>query len=110
MKGFSAGWVRCPIDGGDSGLLWPLLRLLNQGCVTLRLLHGSGRVGQIRGNETGSQVLVQQRTHTGRRNERREKILIQAAAPDDVEMFVANRQGTHHGQRQGDAIGQLLFI
>ena len=109
MKSFGRSWVVGPFDGLDDGLgLILLLNLLDEGLELIGLGNGTVRIGEGGGGEVGLKIAVKQRAHAGGEDKGSEKILVEAAATDDVDIFVADRLAADGGQRKGNAVGQLL--
>ena len=60
------------------------------------------------GTKVALEIAIEQRAHAGGKHERGQEILVQAAAADNVEILVADRQSAHRRQRKLDAIGQFF--
>ena len=73
----------------------------------LGLAHRAARIGQLGRHKALLQISVQQRAHAFRKNQRREKILIEALSADQEETFVPNSNRPDREQTQIHRVGRV---
>ncbi len=109
MKSFGVGGIGGPIHGLHDGLR-RFLNLFDDGGKAVGLRGLAVVVGEGGRNETLLDVAIEQRAHARRQLEGGKKILVQAAAADDVKIFVAHGEGADYGEGERHAVRQLFFF
>src|SRR5437588_1465061 len=110
VKGFGIRRVARPFDRSNQRLRL-LLQLLDERSEALLLVRINFFAKQRGGDKARIEVGVDERAHSGGKNQGSQKVLINVLPADDVQALVSNRViRANDGQRERHAVGELLFF
>ena len=108
VKHFRVRRIRSPVDFCNllPGLL---LLLLDDRCKLIRLRRRPRRIDQVRCLKRRIEIPIQQRPHSRRKHERRDKFPPQPFPANNVKILIAHAHARHRQQRQRRPLLRIRF-